>query len=426
MATFDGPNKIITLDDPAISPTQSVPDIYSEWKIWTKVSDNLKWLPAFDLSVGGNDTNPPEKLDGYYFVRNDYGWRVKPYEADGVTTLAGNLFAFDTGTGLFLTTTGAFTAMIIGSVSSKALAIETGVSGLTASEALQLNEMHGQVLRSVYINTEAVAAGNGYQQSPYNNFTTAVDFAEANGIKNLVLVADATADRQLKNFIFHGIGDPTLDVNGQDVGKSEFHDMHLTGDINPISEIYCHNVELENGLTGLNGDFFNCGFAGTITLAGNANVTMIDCYSTIGGLSRPTVNINGGGSSNVSIRSYRGGLNIGGVDTAGDEVTVSLSEGKLTLLNTNTAGVISVRGVSQFTDESAGSAIDTEGLLDTVKQGLLVKLLMNRMETDPTTGIMTIYDDDDVTVLLQGNIYEDVLASKIYQGRGMERRDRLS
>lgn len=319
----------------------------------------------------------------------------------------------------------AFTQVVV-EKSSSATLVESGVSGLTAEEALQLNELHGQVRRSVYIDTEAIPAGNGYQQTPFNTFTAAVDFAETNGIKNLVLLADATADRQLKNFIFDGVGDPTLDVNGQDVNRSEFHDLHLTGSINPVSEIHCHNCELENGLTGVHGDFFNCGFAGVITLAGNSNTTMIDCYSTIGGLSRPTIDINGGGAANVSIRSYRGGLNIGGVDTAGDEVTVSLSEGKLTLLNTNTAGVISVRGVSQFTDDSAGSTVDTTGLLDTFKQSLLVKLLMNRMETDPSTGIMTIYDDDDVTPLLTGNIFEDVLAAQIYRGRGMERRDRLT
>lgn len=56
----------------------------------------------------------------------------------------------------------------------------------------------------------------------------------------------------------------------------------------------------------------------------------------------------------------------------------------------------------------------------------LQKLMKNRMETNPTTGVMTIYDDDDVTPLLTGNIFEDVLAAQIYRGRGMERRDRLT
>lgn len=56
----------------------------------------------------------------------------------------------------------------------------------------------------------------------------------------------------------------------------------------------------------------------------------------------------------------------------------------------------------------------------------LRKLLMNKMETDPITGVLTIYDDDDIAVLLTANIYEDVLASQIYRGRGLERRDRLT
>jgi hypothetical protein len=238
MATFDGPNKIITLGDPGISPTQSVPDIYSEWKTWSRLSDNLKWLPAFDLSVGGNDTNPPEKLDGYFFVRNDLGWRVKPFEATGVTTLAGNLFAFDTGTALYIATTGSFTAFIIGSVSSKALAVETGVSGLTPTESTQL------------------------------------------------------------------------------------------GDID------------------------------TTTQSMDITLTSVDSRLA---------------SAETTLSSI--------------DATVTLMDGTVTTLR---------------------------------------KLMQNRMETNPTTGVMTIYDDDDITPLLTSNIYEDVLAAQLYRGRGMERRNRMT
>ena len=238
MATFDGPNKIITLLDPGTNPTQSVPDIYSLWKEWSLLSDNLKYLPAFDLSVGGNDTNPPEKLDGYFFVRNDYGWRVRPFEANGVTTLAGNLFAFDTGVALYLSTVGTFTAFIIGSVSSKALAVETGVSGLTPTESTQL------------------------------------------------------------------------------------------GDID------------------------------TTTQAMDITLTSIDG-------------------------------------------TVTTMDATLTSM----ASTLTALGVTTET---------------------LRKLMQNRMETNPTTGVMTIYDDDDTTPILTANIFEDILAAQIYRGRGMERRDRLS
>jgi hypothetical protein len=57
---------------------------------------------------------------------------------------------------------------------------------------------------------------------------------------------------------------------------------------------------------------------------------------------------------------------------------------------------------------------------------VLRKLQMNKMETNPTTGVLTIYDDDDSTPLYSGNIYEDVLATQLYRGRGIELRNRLT
>lgn len=54
------------------------------------------------------------------------------------------------------------------------------------------------------------------------------------------------------------------------------------------------------------------------------------------------------------------------------------------------------------------------------------KLLTNRMVTDPTTGVMTIYDDDDVTPAYEGDIFEDTAEAQPYRGRGIEERKRLT
>jgi hypothetical protein len=50
----------------------------------------------------------------------------------------------------------------------------------------------------------------------------------------------------------------------------------------------------------------------------------------------------------------------------------------------------------------------------------------NKFITDPSTGIATLYDDDGVTVLAQGQLYEDAAGSVPYRGRGAERRERLA
>ena len=85
--------------------------------------------------------------------------------------------------------------------------------------------------------------------------------------------------------------------------------------------------------------------------------------------------------------------------------------------NNSAGGIIVQTGISGLTGTESNQLAE----IDTLR-----KLMRNRMETDPTTGIMTIYDDDDITPFLTGNIYEDVLAAQAYRGRGIERRNRLT
>jgi hypothetical protein len=51
---------------------------------------------------------------------------------------------------------------------------------------------------------------------------------------------------------------------------------------------------------------------------------------------------------------------------------------------------------------------------------LMRKIGTNRLVTDPTTGLMTLYDDDNVTVVKVWDIYEDVAETQPYQGQGIE------
>jgi len=56
---------------------------------------------------------------------------------------------------------------------------------------------------------------------------------------------------------------------------------------------------------------------------------------------------------------------------------------------------------------------------------IIEKILRNKSVTDPTTGIMTIYDDDGVTPLLSADTFENVDGTQPYRGQGADRRDRL-
>ena len=62
--------------------------------------------------------------------------------------------------------------------------------------------------------------------------------------------------------------------------------------------------------------------------------------------------------------------------------------------------------------------------------GLLLKLaaqiLRNRTVTDPATGTMRVYADDDTTVLLEADLWENAGGTVPYDGNGAQRRDRLT
>lgn len=73
------------------------------------------------------------------------------------------------------------------------------------------------------------------------------------------------------------------------------------------------------------------------------------------------------------------------------------------------------------TDLSGSQTAGTAGYMLKVIQ----QILRNKQITDPTTGVMTVYDDDGTTVLFEANLKEDAAGTQDYRGQGAERRERL-
>ena len=76
--------------------------------------------------------------------------------------------------------------------------------------------------------------------------------------------------------------------------------------------------------------------------------------------------------------------------------------------------------------ETGVSGLTPQETADLAAIGTALKILKNRNETDPVTGEQRIYDDDDQTILLRGNLYNDAAGVAPYDGSsGVNRRDRL-
>jgi hypothetical protein len=114
MPTFDGDDLIITLD-PVSAGVLSVDvgqDIYAAWKTWAK-EGNMRFPPAFG-TAGGDDVTDVLKAGAYFFLQNDLGWRIRPFENDGTYNFTGNLIPIALTLPIISPTIGAFTVIING------------------------------------------------------------------------------------------------------------------------------------------------------------------------------------------------------------------------------------------------------------------------------------------------------------------------
>jgi len=125
--TFDPTNKIVQLDSTSVSAAT----IWSRWVDYVVLSDNSKY-GAVMTQLGG-----VAPVDLYIFMEN--GWLVRPLEADGITTITGNLLVAGGGSPI-AQTLGNFNVLVNLETPVKASAINSG-SSLTPLQQSQLAEL---------------------------------------------------------------------------------------------------------------------------------------------------------------------------------------------------------------------------------------------------------------------------------------------
>lgn len=132
---FNGPTTTIELASGVT--VYDVADIYSRWKDWMLQSDNSKYLPAF-RQVGGDPLGGGVYTAVSTFIRNDYGWTIKPPEEDIQIVLRGNLYPEDPNQAYYSPTVGGFDTVIRTDLSGVAFGVSTsgGSGGPTTGEII--------------------------------------------------------------------------------------------------------------------------------------------------------------------------------------------------------------------------------------------------------------------------------------------------
>lgn len=388
--TFDGANRIIRVNE-NVTELNIKEDLYSDWKEWVAaMPDNALW-PSAIRTIGGDPTSAGQFAGDIYFLQN--GWKL--YIDLTKVKVTGALFSDDFDSAYYdyngniqfpaqvssivntVSTGGGGSGATAAEVWSYGTRTLTSASAPTAAQIADAvwDEVYADhdtdgtfghllnyvkhVQKELWVNTELVTNGNGSQEFPYNNINDAKDRAEEDGIRVINLIGDVTFTKNLNNFYVKGIGVPEINFNGQSIKNSQFTTVKVKGQFTNGSNVVIRDSVLLDGAY-LEGFIENCALAGNLICQDSGVVFMKDCASSIPGSNRPTISMNSGGTSQLSLRGYNGGLTIKDCNNASDRATVELSGGSLTFDSSCTNGIMVARGVGKFVDETTGATVINE------------------------------------------------------------------
>lgn len=170
----------------------------------------------------------------------------------------------------------------------------------------------------------------------------------------------------------------------------------------------------------------------TITISGTGTGGLIaggvaSATITISGTATGFLGLNGEASATITIGGTADAAAIGHAEASGtieiDGALVSYAIGHMEA-TTDFGNDFSPGNLARAVWDAEQNSYDTEGTMGWALK-IVRQILQNKTITDPSTGIMTVYDDDNSTVLLQANVFEDTAGGTPYQGTGADRRDRL-
>ena len=356
--TFDPGTHIIQIDTAPVNDIVSLDvgtELYSEAKRQWLSNPALNVLRFPMRSIGGDEITATQNAGATFFLQ--YGWRIRPYDADHRFIVNGNLYTDPAGESPFLST-----------VSAATVRIESQLSNLVDSSVarLDLTQLQPAVFIDVNNGVAGTVEGIGTPTNPVNNEADARTIADRDGLRQFHFRGAITLSQSYPNWSFKGLsaeGADTVALNGQNVDGSKFDECEISGAMS--GRVDCINCGF-NSLSGFNGIARSCGLINTLTLAVGSRSTLHQCFSEVAGAGRPTVYCASTGDiQSFGLRAYTGGVTI--EDMSGSEsVSIDVIAGTVEIGASCTGGVANVRGVGIIVDNSNGTTVLKDGFIEAV------------------------------------------------------------
>jgi len=408
MPTFDGANKLITLDAPTsgVLDVNVEQDLYSDWKEWVLLSDNAKFLPAF-RGAGGDPLTPGVEAGAYFFLRNDLGWRIISSDADQTVNYSGNLVGEDSSTTLINATPGR-TVLHLG-----LQPVTQRVDELLSQS--QVQSYNGEIIIDTLGNgISGTSYPIGTASVPVDNIIDAIAIAATLGFSRFLVRGDVILTTSPGRTQWQGLGNnSTLDLGGQNTSLTLFKELNVSGTMVSDGTTFFSDCTLFN-ITGFGGTASSCVLKGNLMLANN-DVSLYNCLSGVPGTDSPIIDGLNEIAVSLTVRNYNGGIALENF-TQGDAVaTIGINAGRLNLTASCTDfGTLQIRGIGYLNNESPltigedpADQISLSGFINAEDIDVMRAMIAGNAVVSVDDQTITVYDADATHVRATYSISAD-------------------
>lgn len=401
--TWDGPNRRIYLKQ-GVTEFYPIEDLYHEYRTERRLNEDFRKYNSL-LKAEGNVPKGAGAFTPRYVVLLE-GTKIVPYDEPDQLNQLGDIITDDPDTDPTLYDISQLTtAKPIFIKPSEAETIQLN------SLAIEYSSFGGGVTLDEANGVAGVDYPIGTPREPVNNLTDAMAIATTNGFGTIFVHGNALIDNggDYSGMIFVGESQTKtiLTITAEaNVLNCEFYDAHVDGVLDGNAKLKDCVIE---DLTFVTGYIEQCVISpGEIVLGGSADAHFLDCWSGVPGLETPSIDMGGSGQS-LSMRNYNGGIKIKN-KTGPDKVSIDLNSGQVIIDNTVTAGTIVLRGIGKWTNKEdyTGGATVYDELVDGRDLQEVHKAHFNKRVWDKVEKIITLYEDDGVTILYQFDTNDDM------------------
>ena len=268
-------------------------------------------------------------------------------------------------------------------------------AGLIQTEEIQYAAYQDKVTLDQTNSTGRAVAGQEYPagtvESPVNNLTDALFIAQSRGFDTIGIKGNFVfgASDVVDNVIFEGdsaVRHTMILTADALITNCIFRNLTLTGNLDGGCQAsFC----IIAGLNYIDGSLLDCFLStGDIVLSGT-QANFLRCASAVagGGVGAyPTIDMGGTGTRLV-IRDYQGGIGLKNHTSGDDAVSIDMSSGRIYLDPTISSGTFTLRGIAALEDNSTGTAVVNDQLLDPIRFGKQVGEMHQNDGLDPNNPV---------------------------------------